>query len=320
MIDDGSTDHSGMIADSYALKYPYMQVFHRPNQGVAAARNAGIRQAEGEWIYFCDPDDWLAEDGIARLFLAVRKHPRADVILLDGYQNTSVRETVWEHFARASVWEGKRNLYKLQRGILYYPMEFPSAKASLAAPWDKIYRKDFLVRRGLAFREELKVLDDMVFNMEVFGEAGQVAYEKHRVYHYRYVASSITNAYRKDRVEQDRKVWEFLRRYQDLKRKDGIWKEKEAEAFEQAYYCRVIRSFAICCRLNFYHKDNGKTKEEKHRYVRRVLADGIYREAFGKVRMSNLEWRLKVVTALVRCGLYGGLYFLSFAQGRLSAR
>lgn len=313
-------DHSGEIADSYARKCPYIQVLHTPNQGVAAARNAGMSQAEGEWVYFCDSDDWLAKDGVALLLQAVGKHPGADVILLDAYQNTPVGESVWEHFARASVWEGKRSLYKLQRGILYYPMEFSSAKVPLAAPWDKIYRRDFLVRRRLVFREELKVLDDMVFNMEAFGEAGQVAYEKYRVYHYRYVASSITNTYRKDRVEQDRKVWEFLRTYQDLKKKDGIWDEEEAEAFKQAYYCRVIRSFAICCRLNFYHKDNGRTKEEERRYVKSVLADRVYREAFGKVRMSNLEWRLKIVTAFVRSGWYGGLYLLSSAQKYLSAR
>lgn len=58
-VDDGSTDRSGMIADLYASKYFNVIVYHQRNQGVAAARNEGLLHASGEYIAWCDPDDYV---------------------------------------------------------------------------------------------------------------------------------------------------------------------------------------------------------------------------------------------------------------------
>ena len=65
--------------------------------------------------------------------------------------------------------------------MLYYPScreVLGSTDRPLSAPWDKVYRRDFLISHSIVFVEELRVLDDMVFNMEAFGHAGKVAYHK----------------------------------------------------------------------------------------------------------------------------------------------
>lgn len=59
LIDDGSTDSSGAICDSYAEQDSRVRVFHKPNGGVSSARNMGLDNANGEWITFCDSDDWV---------------------------------------------------------------------------------------------------------------------------------------------------------------------------------------------------------------------------------------------------------------------
>ena len=62
LIDDGSSDQSGEICDGQAMTDSRFKVIHQKNSGVAAARNAGIEQAEGEFIAFLDADDcWLPE-------------------------------------------------------------------------------------------------------------------------------------------------------------------------------------------------------------------------------------------------------------------
>lgn len=69
LVDDGSTDGSGELADTLAAGISYMQVIHQQNQGLSAARNAGIRAARGEYVIFMDSDDeWLLSDGIETLF------------------------------------------------------------------------------------------------------------------------------------------------------------------------------------------------------------------------------------------------------------
>lgn len=57
LVDDGSTDSSGEICDEYARKYPNVHVYHQVNKGQAAARNAGVQNAHGEYLWFVDADD-----------------------------------------------------------------------------------------------------------------------------------------------------------------------------------------------------------------------------------------------------------------------
>lgn len=62
LIDDGSTDSSGVICDEYAGRDERLKVIHTSNHGVAEARNAGLRHASGEYVGFVDPDDWIDSD------------------------------------------------------------------------------------------------------------------------------------------------------------------------------------------------------------------------------------------------------------------
>lgn len=316
LVDDGSTDSSGEIADSCGKVYPCVRVLHKQNAGVAAARNDGMNVAQGGWLYFMDSDDWMSREGISWLLRAAAECPQADMILLDAWQNIGAHELPWDHFSQEAVWDSREELQRLQRGVLYYPMDYPGMRVPLAAPWDKLYRRAFLRENQIRFREELHVLDDMVFNMEVLGKAEKAAYKKYRICHYRQVPSSITNRFRSERVREDEKVWKMIGRYRlehflNVADETG---QAQIKAFDQAYFCRVVRSFAICCRLSFYHKDNRKSHREKQAYVREVAESGPYREAFLRVQKGNLEWRLRAVVFLVGHEWYGGLYLLHLAE------
>ena len=59
LVDDGSTDNSGIICDVYKERDKRIKVIHKKNNGVSAARNTGIENANGKWISFVDSDDWI---------------------------------------------------------------------------------------------------------------------------------------------------------------------------------------------------------------------------------------------------------------------
>ena len=80
LVDDGSTDRSGAIADRYALRDSRIKVIHQANGGASAARNAGIAAAQGEYIAFVDSDDWVKEDGLSDLYKSAIHH-QADVVM-----------------------------------------------------------------------------------------------------------------------------------------------------------------------------------------------------------------------------------------------
>ena len=86
LIDDGSTDGSGKICDAYAEKDNRIRVFHKENGGVSSARNMGLDEAKGEWVYFVDSDDELLHDGLQVLFDNTNKE--VDVVLA-GFEEVS---------------------------------------------------------------------------------------------------------------------------------------------------------------------------------------------------------------------------------------
>jgi glycosyltransferase EpsJ len=74
LIDDGSPDKSGEIADEYAERDSRIKVFHQSNRGVGHARNAGIESARGEFVYIMDSDDWLEPAALQRMYDAAVEH------------------------------------------------------------------------------------------------------------------------------------------------------------------------------------------------------------------------------------------------------
>ena len=83
LIDDGSKDGSGAICDDYARKDNRIKVFHKQNGGVSSARNLGLENAEGEWIYFVDSDDEVLPGGLQTMADCISDD--VDVVLA-GYE------------------------------------------------------------------------------------------------------------------------------------------------------------------------------------------------------------------------------------------
>ena len=80
LVDDGSTDQSPSICDHYEAEDPRIQVIHKPNEGVSAARNDGLLAARGEWVIFCDSDDWM-EPYACELLCQTGTEKHVDVVL-----------------------------------------------------------------------------------------------------------------------------------------------------------------------------------------------------------------------------------------------
>ena len=74
IVDDGSTDSTGAVADKLAKKHGNIRVIHRENGGSSAARNSGIKQARGDYLGFVDSDDFISEDMVSLLVRALEEY------------------------------------------------------------------------------------------------------------------------------------------------------------------------------------------------------------------------------------------------------
>jgi len=83
IVDDGSTDDTGKICDDYAFHYPFIEVHHIANGGVANARNVLLSNIKGEYFLFVDSDDWIEPDMVESLVLLALQH-RLDIVVCDN--------------------------------------------------------------------------------------------------------------------------------------------------------------------------------------------------------------------------------------------
>lgn len=79
LINDGSQDNSGKICDEYAQRYSFIKVIHQRNAGLSSARNRGISEARGEYIFFIDSDDFLIGNCISELY-RISKENNLDIL------------------------------------------------------------------------------------------------------------------------------------------------------------------------------------------------------------------------------------------------
>ena len=75
LVDDGSTDESPAICDRMAMEHACIRVLHKENGGLSSARNAGMKLAQGTYIWFVDSDDWVSGDALQILFEAGSDKP-----------------------------------------------------------------------------------------------------------------------------------------------------------------------------------------------------------------------------------------------------
>ena len=90
LVDDGSPDRCGSLCDELAKKDHRIVVIHQANQGVSAARNHALDVMTGEWVCFCDGDDWYEPDFVEKM-LSCAQQEKADYVICD-YQIVSDRK------------------------------------------------------------------------------------------------------------------------------------------------------------------------------------------------------------------------------------
>ncbi|TWT11024.1 glycosyltransferase family 2 protein [Streptococcus sp. sy004] len=191
LVNDGSLDNSSTICDTYARTYHQVTCYHIPNQGVAHARLFGLERAQGEYIWFIDPDDYILGDPLTQLVPSLDLLP--DVLMFD-YQDYHFQKKIVEKVT--SPYYGYLNQETFRK-------QFVSLFGSnmLYTVWNKLYRRDFLLTHQLSF-PKLTFGEDTRFNFEVYRQLNSMVIVDGN--YYTYVIgrpSSAANVYRPERLQ-----------------------------------------------------------------------------------------------------------------------
>ena len=180
LIDDGSTDNSGIICDEFVKKDTRIHVYHKSNRGVSSARNLGLSKAVGEWVTFVDGDDLLNRKS------------------LENYTNKRLYEdTLYVQQTRRMV----------QGNMEYWPIKFNNKDINLkevsdynilnmvlyyGTPWGKLYNMEIIRRNHLKFDETISLHEDHCFYFDYIGLIRNVTIIENVGYYYRIVDNRLS--------------------------------------------------------------------------------------------------------------------------------
>ena len=191
IVDDGSTDESGTIADNYACKYNYISCYHKKNGGLSDARNYGLRLAKGKYVFFCDPDDMVIPEGLSTAIM-VMLNSDTEVLLWDGVtidDDDSVIESIYDGFLVHSGIDQDR--YLLGTDVMIEQITDHGKYAMTA--WLMACSRRFLMTNELYFECGL-IHEDELWTPKVLLYSKRVQYLKQVVYRYRIRNDSIIGA------------------------------------------------------------------------------------------------------------------------------
>lgn len=279
-VDDGSTDRSGLICDSYAETDSRLVVVHKDNAGAPTARNVALKMASGKYVSFIDSDDWIEKDMIRKMYELAEAHS-ADLVIegfcmeyyLHGKDITYRTKCPDKQYS--SIQDFRKDAYHYFNNSL------------LSLPWNKLFLLDEIRERNILFPNTK--WDDHHFCMDYLMDCCNVVLSSNTDYHWfrsRRGSETMIN-YSDIHMFQKRKE-----HFEHILRLYSHW-EIHDEASMDAISCYYIGRLAQCIQ-ELANNKNISTKERKER-VQFILDDSLTGEALKQSK--SLSRKMKLITA-----------------------
>lgn len=205
IVDDGSKLPIANICDEFAKYDNRISVIHQENAGASAARNAGIKVANGKYLTIIDSDDWLEEDALDVLVSRAKKD-NSDILIWNT--NVVMDNLVMKNYFMPENIKQKiltnEEIKILQTQMIFpgFETEYKPQLAQVGGTWCKLYKRTFLIENDLLYKESIRMFEDPIFNLEAFEKATKVVYLCNHFYNYRIISNSITRGYKEDWPER----------------------------------------------------------------------------------------------------------------------
>lgn len=246
LIDDGSTDNSGIICDKYSSEHKQIKTFHIQNGGVSHARNLGMEKASAEFITFIDSDDYVSSNYFATVFNFI-ENPNSDCLLFNLY-----REESKDNFIAKKI-PIKEGVYKNPENLFQYSLAFYSF---FNASYTKIYKKSIIVDNNIKFNERIKLCEDNIFSLDYISAVKTYTICEAPLYFYTVTFPSATQKRKLQYFADDEFL--FLKYLNIIESKDYLHLSKD----------RLFNTYLRRC---FYNINNLLSQKISKKEIRKAL-------------------------------------------------
>jgi len=262
LVDDGSTDNSGLLCDKYAEQDKRIITVHLKNGGVSEARNKGIELSKGELICFIDSDDYVVESYLEKLINTKIRFHDCDSIWC-GFQTLADYYDKITGVHLASDQEGYSFFVRSDIMTLYN-------KWLVQMPWNKIFSAAIIKKNKIRFPKELSIGEDLLFNLEYLNNSnGKITIINEPLINYLDNRSdSLGNKYYPNLFEIYKYVNSQLLIYL------SNWRSDESQL--KKYYTTCFFSYERVLRNTFHANSQIK---HKYKYNRSIMKSNEFQES-----------------------------------------
>jgi glycosyltransferase involved in cell wall biosynthesis len=224
LINDGSTDQSLSICESYRKYDSRIIIVDKENEGVSASRNMGIQIASGKYLQFADSDDWLALDATEQ-FLRYALLSQCDMVISDFYRVKNDAASIKGHIKK----EGILTLHEFAENMSKSPADF-----YYGVMWNKFYKKDIIKDNDILLDVSMNWCEDFLFNLQYLLFMQKCFVLKKPLYYYVNMKNSLVkqNVSIKNMVIVKKQIWDSYKEvFEKLGMYDNTYKKLHAAKF-----------------------------------------------------------------------------------------
>lgn len=272
LIDDGSTDKSGLICDQYAIQNSKIRVIHNKNKGVSAARNTGLKAAQGEYVIFMDSDDYIEKSMYEEMLHIINKY-RCDLVICDCVKEFSDHSENYTHNIRGGFYDHKQLIEE------YYPellitkdINYPATISNCLC----MFKKSIL-NGEVCYKSEVRYSEDWLFGTQIVIRCNSLYYMKEKYYyHYRMNPGSATHKAVADKWKDYSALYDgFVKEFSYIKGYDF------KDQLDKVLLFLVYNSVG-----NIYNID--LSFKEKYKLIREILNDSRVRKMFQQIEINRI--------------------------------
>lgn len=313
LVNDGSTDNSGKICDTYASKDKRVKVFHKENGGTHTARNLGIQNSSGTYLTFCDPDDWYSTETVEYISKYLLEE-NLDVLRFnyikefDGYsvkkKNTFLLEKSYDT-------NGCKELRRQTVGLVRDELSHPENFNFLSSVCFGVYKREIIITNKLEFDNirEIATFSDGLFNIKFLKYANTFRFLDQGFYHYRKTnASSATSNHR-----------------QNFMQKQLIMHEKLKDYIADDFNSQMVLAFNNRLSYSVMEMCNNSLKSNlnftrKYKEIKQILKNQRLKEANEKFDIKYLPLKWQAYYIFVKNGITPAVYLMTWVLRYIQKR
>lgn len=272
-VNDGSTDESGEILKNYAAKDKRVKIIQQNNRGISAARNAGLKMVQADYVMFVDSDDYIAPDMAEKLLKTMIKE-NTDVVVCSAEcvnqlpKDASADVVEWQSWLQPWFDE-----YVKPTGVYAVPRTIKDEFISVV--WNKLYKTSIIKNYGIEFPVGL-IEEDEYWLWAYMLHCKKYAFVNERLYFYIQRSGSIMttrNGNEKvlDILEIERRIFELAKKYANIDDYRDILADWYIKTVEEILQYRAPKNMnELVLRFEDYMNNYNRSTKLKDFYLKLI--------------------------------------------------